>query len=93
MSREETLETIVDAIASTRPVRPGKVFLSHARSVAAMFDVELDDAAWAAALIELHRARRITLARCDLVEAFDRSDVRDSEIAHVNAAFHFALVA
>lgn len=40
-------------------------------------------------LVHAHQQGDLRLSRADLVSAMNRSDVDDSEIAHMNATFHF----
>lgn len=40
-------------------------------------------------LVETNRAALISLSRADLVEAMSPKDVRESEISHLGATFHF----
>lgn len=40
-------------------------------------------------LFEAHRERFLTLSRADLIPAMDPKLVRDSEIHHLNSAWHF----
>jgi len=43
-------------------------------------------------LLHAHHAGDLRMARADLVSAMDRRDVDDSEIAHMNATFHFLAI-
>jgi hypothetical protein len=44
------------------------------------------------ALVEAHRKGELELARADLVSAMDPADVAESEVLHLNAAYHFVHV-
>lgn len=42
-------------------------------------------------LLDAHRKARLSLARCDLVQAADPADVAESEIAYLSATWHVVL--
>jgi hypothetical protein len=79
---------VLDVARQTRTGRFGdnKVFISHVlRALGSKEDVE----ALKGRVLEAHRARLLTLARADLVEAMDPRDVAESEVRYLHATFHF----
>lgn len=71
-----------------------KVFISHVWSCLREetpfrhFDLE----SFKENLLKAHLAGLLQLERADLVQAMEPADVRESEIAYLNATFHFVLV-
>ena len=49
----------------------------------------MDFPAFKQRLAEANNARLLDLSRADLVQAMDPEDVRLSEVAYLNATFHF----
>lgn len=62
-----------------------KVFISRLAVFCGASDLE----AFKAHLVALQAARKVQLARADLVEAMDSDDVADSEIKHLGTSYHF----
>jgi len=67
-----------------------KVFLS--RVYEAMRADYPERAAWDVELVECNRLGLLTLTRADLVSTMDPTLVRESEVTHYGAAYHFVVV-
>jgi hypothetical protein len=90
MNTKETLDMVVQSLETN-----GKVFISQAWSMwVSMTDSRMTLDTFKSWLID---SRPYTLARCDLVQAYDSSTVQASEArvmssGHVLATFHFIKV-
>lgn len=87
-----TLETFAKRVkaAAARVPSAGRVGAKawiHATWAIGQFDETLDE--FKALLVEANAARLLDLVRCDLVEAFDRFDVRRSRVEARGAEFNF----
>jgi hypothetical protein len=92
----EFARRVVSAARSVPTGRFGenKVFIAHVwRALRGAPDLD----GWAfpefaQKLIEANHARLLDLSRADLVEAMDPEDVRESEVRHLGASFHFVRI-
>jgi hypothetical protein len=93
----DTFANTVKAVARTCPTGrfgDNKVFISHVwRQLQDQPQIApLGLAGFKQKLVEANRENLLTLSRADLVQLMDPADVRESETAYLNAAFHFILV-
>ncbi len=66
-----------------------KVYISDIIATVRPYDV----AAFKAELVAAHCTGHLELSRADMVAAMPSDKVRQSEVAHLNATFHFVRVA
>ncbi|TKC94593.1 hypothetical protein [Polyangium fumosum] len=97
LAREDFAARVQAAANSSRNAWPtsgsDKVFVSvlFAELAASGATVGIDLDAFKACLLEAHRARLLSLSRCDLVEAASAADVEASVIRYLSAEFHVVM--
>lgn len=89
MTDTETLRAFAAAaLARASLVQEGEFRLGRKVFVAALEPSKVTKSL----LLEAHRAGLLTLTRCDLTQAFDGTVIAESEIAYLNATFHFIML-